>query len=314
MPKNIFITGITGCVGHYLFDVLANDSNYHLYLLVRNTEKIKFNYKSHTNVEIIQDDLNHIKKYADLLKDMDYVVHLAAVWGGRGAWEANYKDTYILFKLLDSKRCQKIVYVSTASILDEKGKLSKGSGLYGPSYIKSKYLSYKHLDTLEIHEHIITLFPTLILGGDKKHPYSHASLSIPALFKWINILRFFKFELNFNFIHAQDISLIIKHFIENDTKESGCILGNKKVDFNEVVREGCKKLNKKLFFQIKISPKLIELLAKLARRPISAWDAYCLNRKNWNFDRAVNAASFGIESQFQTVSDILNSYEENNHA
>ncbi|MFM7577798.1 MAG: NAD(P)-dependent oxidoreductase, partial [Microcystaceae cyanobacterium] len=36
MSKRLFITGISGCIGHYLADLLIEQTDYELFLLVRN--------------------------------------------------------------------------------------------------------------------------------------------------------------------------------------------------------------------------------------------------------------------------------------
>ena len=92
--KKIFITGISGCVGHYLFDQLVKEPNYHLYLLVRNPDKMLRKLSDYPNVTVIKDEMRNINQYADVLREMDYVVHLAAGWGES---EANYDYTIDFF-------------------------------------------------------------------------------------------------------------------------------------------------------------------------------------------------------------------------
>ncbi len=118
MKKNIFITGVSGCVGHYIFDLLSADPDYQFYLLVRNPQKLKFDPARYSNVRIIQDDLKNIKDHGDIIAEMDFVVHAAADWGGN---EGNYDYTLSLFKLIDPSRCRRIIYFSTASILGQDG-------------------------------------------------------------------------------------------------------------------------------------------------------------------------------------------------
>ena len=65
-PKKIFVTGISGCVGHYLYDVLAADPGIHLFLLVRNPRKLRFSCKENSPVELIHDSLENIHLYGGL--------------------------------------------------------------------------------------------------------------------------------------------------------------------------------------------------------------------------------------------------------
>ena len=98
MKKNVFITGMAGCVGHYLFDLVKDNGDYHFYMLVRSPKKILFDYSSRANFTVIEDDLVNIDKHADLLKQMDIVIHIVADWGGV---DGNYDLTIKMLGHLD---------------------------------------------------------------------------------------------------------------------------------------------------------------------------------------------------------------------
>lgn len=300
MKKNIFITGISGCIGHYLFDVLAFNPEYHLYLLVRNPAKLKFNPQAFSNVTLIEDRIENIEKYSELLREMDYVVHLATGWGGT---EVGYEYSLVFFKLLHPERCQKVIYFSTASILDSEGKLFEEAEKIGTSYIKAKARFQRELPQLKIYPKVITLFPTWVLGGDENHPYSHASLGIGRALKWLWLLRFFKLDLSFHFIHARDIALITKYLLENEVEGSSFILGNPAITAAEFIKEVCRFFNKKVYFQINLSPS-IKAVAWLFKGSLSPWDTYSLQRKNYQY-KVVDASTFGIKSDYQSLAGIL---------
>ena len=117
--KNLLITGISGSVGHYLFDLMADNPNYQLYLLLRRPEKLKRDLSKYSNITILQEDLHHVANIKDQLKQMDYVVHIATTWGGyKRPWNVNVIATFRIFRYLDPNRIKKIIYFSTASILD----------------------------------------------------------------------------------------------------------------------------------------------------------------------------------------------------
>jgi nucleoside-diphosphate-sugar epimerase len=40
--KKVFITGASGCIGHYLIEHLIQETDWELYLLIRNPEQLKF--------------------------------------------------------------------------------------------------------------------------------------------------------------------------------------------------------------------------------------------------------------------------------
>ena len=54
MPKKVFITGASGCVGHYLIEELLAKTDYELYLLVRDRRKLQINLSDRPNVHVIE--------------------------------------------------------------------------------------------------------------------------------------------------------------------------------------------------------------------------------------------------------------------
>ncbi len=301
MKENLFITGISGCIGHYLFEVLAKDSRYHLYLLVRDPKRLKFDLESHPNISLINDHLCNIRRYSELLKEMDFLIHLATDWGN---WDVEYKHTLELFGLLDPSRCKKAIYFSTASILDSDNQPIKNIDKIGTPYIQAKYLCYKKLPELKIYDRIITLFPTWILGGNGQHPYSHASWVILKLLKWLWLIRFFKLDIRFHFIHAKDIALIVNYILKNEVDKSELVLGNPAISSEEFVREICEAFNRKIYFQINISSRFIRSLSLLSGKRLPAWDDFCLKKRHFEY-KVVNTQTFGIKSDYQTIGETL---------
>jgi nucleoside-diphosphate-sugar epimerase len=299
--EKIFITGASGCVGHYLFDALIHNPNYQLNLLVRDLNKLKFNPYDFPNVTIVHDDLKNIEKHAALLKEIDYVIHLAADWGGN---EGNYDYTLGLFKLLDHNKCKRVIYFSTASILGADNKPVEAAEIFGTHYIRSKYRAYKELPGLKIYPKVITLFPTWVLGGDETHPFSHASLGIIGLRGWLWLIRFIAVDASFHFIHAKDIALITKHLLENDVKEKEFILGNAPVTAREFIKETCHLFGLRVYFQILIPQSFVRILAFLTGRKLQPWDLYCFNRRHFTYD-TVNAETFGLKFGLKTIRDAL---------
>ena len=80
--KKIFLTGVSGCIGHYIAEILLENPDYELYFLVRNPEKLKFTYQGRSNVHILLGDMENIGVYAELLKTMNIAVLIATSWGG----------------------------------------------------------------------------------------------------------------------------------------------------------------------------------------------------------------------------------------
>lgn len=300
--KNLFITGISGCVGHYVWDELKDHPDYHLYLLVRNPDRLRFKEEAQNknNVTIIEGSMDHLPQHADLLKTMDLVIHMATDWGG----DMNLEHTINMFKLLDPKRCQKVLYFSTASILGPDNKPISNAEEIGTAYIRRKWLAYKSLPKLEIYPKIKVIFPTLIFGGDSKHPLSHTIVGLPKAIKWAKLLRFFGFDGSFHYVHAADIAQMVKYLLENDTTEREYVLGLEPITFNEAINALCKVAKKRVYFRWTIKSGFILFLARMFGIKINSWDRYCLKHPHLSY-KTTKPENLGLSSRYNAFEPIL---------
>jgi nucleoside-diphosphate-sugar epimerase len=299
--KNIFVTGISGCVGHYLFDELSPEADYHLYLLVRDPVKLRFNYRNNDRVTVIKGDLENISRHAEVIKEMDFVIHAAADWG---AHENNLDHSITFFNLIDPVRCRKVIYLSTASILGPDNQPVPEAKTLGTHYIRGKYLFHKKLPQLPIYPKVITLFPTWVLGGDSTHPYSHATSGILGIRPWLKLMRFFKVNASFHYIHARDIAAIIEHLIKNEIKGNEFVLGNPAMTAGKLIKDACNYFGLRVYFQVPLSLPLAIFAARVTGHALHAWDLYCFKRRDFVY-RAVNAASFGLKSGLVSLPQIF---------
>lgn len=83
MRKRVLVTGASGCIGHYLSEALIQETDYELYLLVRNPKKLQVDIQYRPGVTVLQGDMHGIEQFADLLKTVDVAVLAATVWGDR---------------------------------------------------------------------------------------------------------------------------------------------------------------------------------------------------------------------------------------
>lgn len=298
--RNIFITGIGGCVGHYLYDLLSADSRNRLFLLVRNPGKLHFSCEENSRIRIIHDHLENIHLHAELLKEMDAVVHLAASWGSRHADAVNVTQTMRLFSLPNPQRCRTVIYFSTASILGEDGRPTPAAEKYGTPYIRSKYRCYRQLPRLDLFGRIVTLFPTVILGGDRTHPYSHASRELKKIWKYLGWLKYFRIDGSFHFIHAHDIALVAGHLLSRRIDEASLVLGNPYLTVDECLDELCRLGGRRRRFSIDATPFLVGGLPRLLKKRLSPWDLYSLRRRHFRYE-TVSPARFGLQPAFDTL-------------
>jgi nucleoside-diphosphate-sugar epimerase len=307
--KRILVTGASGCIGHYIVDALIQQTDYELFLLVRDPAKLKVDYNARPGVTILQADLRQIEQFTPLLKTMNCAVLTAAAWGGtQEAFDVNVVKTIRLMNLLDPDVCEQVIYFSTASILDRHNQPLKQAGQIGTDYIKSKYICYQQLSKLAIASRITTLFPTLVFGGDSQKPYSHLSGGLSDVTKWVNLIRFFKADGSFHFIHGRDIAQVVLQFIEQPPAPGDprqFVLGNSALTANQAVEEVCAYLNKRVYFRIPLSIQLADLFIALFRIQMAPWDRFCLTYRHFTYQNAVNPASFGLTPYCATVADLL---------
>lgn len=310
MPS-IFITGASGCVGHYLVDELAAD--YQLYLLVRNPAKLHFDPAQFKNITIIPGDMDSIADHAGILSQMDYCIHAATAWGAEGTERINVERVHQLFNLLPPDRLRRVVYFSTASILGPDNQALPEVEIYGTDYIKSKYRCYTSLDNCWCHDRITTVFPTLIFGGDAKHPFSNLSMSLPQLRKFSWLLGRFGIDVPFHMIHAQDIAKIVRVLLESPNIETNYVLGNPALTFSEFTRRTAWFFGHRVRWQIKLSLNFLYHLAVILGVKMSDWDRFSVQHPNFCF-RTVNCASLSIPSNYGTLEQILADWKFVSHA
>jgi nucleoside-diphosphate-sugar epimerase len=299
--RKIFITGASGCVGHYLLDLLLPNQDCELNLLVRNPDRLMFDPAKHRNIKIIKDDLANIERHTTLLQEMDAVIHLAADWGGN---EGNFEFSLPLFKALDPARCRKVIYCSTASILGPDAKAVPEAESLGTHYIRGKYLMHLALPQLPIYRNVVTIFPTWVIGGDRLHPYSHAARGLKDIKKWLWLVRHFTVDASFHFIHAADIAAIAVELLEHPAAEKEYILGNRAMTATGLIKKVCAYYGVRVGHQFTISLPLVKALAALTGHQLHSWDKYCFERRHFTY-QTVNAENFGLKSELQTVPQIL---------
>ncbi len=301
MKENILIAGLGGCVGHYLYDILADDPSYEIFAFVRNPQKLLFDPNKAKNIHFIRDDILNIAKYPDIARSTDHLINLTADWGSE---KGNLAYNVNLFEAMDLNRCKKVFYFSTASILGEANLPSHEVESVGTPYIRGKYLMHKKLKEMKIADRTTVLFPTWVLGGDEKHPYSHAYSAMKGASKWMWLLRFFKLDLKFHFIHAMDIAAITVHLLKSGPSRGELVLGNPAITADELLEAVCRKLGVKRRPVLSIGETALSTLSNVLNKRLSPWDKYSIQKRNQTFD-TVNAGTYGLPSKFDTIGKIM---------
>ncbi|MEA5417952.1 NAD(P)-dependent oxidoreductase [Spirulina sp. CCNP1310] len=315
--KRIFITGGSGCIGHYIAETLIDTSPHELFFLVRNPAKVQFDVEAREGVHLIHGDMHDIEHQGELLKTIDIAILTANAWGGTSeVFDVNIAKTIRLINLLDPKRCQQVLYFSTASILDHQNKLLEEAKQIGTDYIRSKYDCHSRLGRLELAPKITILFPTLVFGGSSTKPYSHISGGLAEVTKWIGLARFFKADASFHYLHGRDIATVVRYLVDNplpydvvnqldDIYLKQLVLGNPPLTVNEALEEVCAYFGKKIYFQIPLSLWLANFFINVFGIQVAAWDRFCMKYRHFTYKNPVNPATFGLPVFCPTLADIL---------
>lgn len=303
------MTGASGCIGHYIAEMLIQQTAHDLFFFVRDPQKLKFDYNARPGVTIIQGSMQEIERVGQLLKTVNCAILAATAWGGaQETLDTNVTKTIRLMNLLDPLVCEQVLYFSTASILDYYNQPLQQAAELGTDYIKSKYICHQQLPKLAIAHQITTLFPTLVFGGDDQKPYSHISAGIKDVTRWIDLIRFFKADASFHYLHAQDIAQIVLHLVE-EPPEPGpkheVILGNPAITVDQAVAEICAYLNKRIYFRIPLSLQLANLIIKIFRIQMADWDRFCLSYRHFTYQSPINPLSLGLPAYCPTIADLL---------
>ena len=305
--KRILVTGASGCIGHYISELLIQETQHELYLLVRNPDKLQVDIKARPGVHVLQGDMQKIGDLAELLQTINVAVLTATAWGGTGTFDINVAKTIELLNLLDTEKCEQVIYFSTASVLDRNNHPLIESVDLGTDYIRSKFDCLRKLSKLAIAPKITKVFPTLVIGGDENKPASQVTSGLPEVAKYVDLIRFLKADGSFHFIHAKDIAAVVKHLIDNPPKEEErkYVLGQKKVTANQAIEEICSYLDKKIYFRIPLSSSLADVIIKTFNIQMAAWDRFCMQYRHFSYEKIVNPSTFNLPNHCDSMSKVL---------
>lgn len=315
--KRIFITGASGCIGHYLTEALIEETQDELFLLVRNPDKLKVDLKARSHIHIIEGNLAKIEDHTELLKTMNVAVLVATAWGDpKETYNINVTKNLQLMELLNPAICEQVIYFSTASILGNDNKLLKEAGEIGTDYISTKYECFNRLSRLKIAPKITTVFPTLVFGGDGNKPYSHLSGGLADVVKWVKLVKWLKADGSFHFIHGRDIAQVVVHLIKNPPPENPdqplseerlFVLGNEPLTADQAIKEMCDYFQQKIYLQIPLSIALANFFIKIFKIKMAEWDRFCLNYRHFTYEKYYRPSSFGLKDYCPTIADLFES-------
>ncbi len=307
METNIFITGATGCIGHYVCkEIQASFPDANLHMLVRNKKRFKQNIPNWPNVTVYEGGMDEIENCKNILNRTDYVIHIATVWGYDldVNLRVNRDRTLEMFEYLDKTRIKKIIYFSTASILTKNNTLSKAAETAGTPYVKSKLAAYKAIKSSSWQDKIITLFPTMVLGGGMEFPYSHISQGLKTIKTPIRWAKWLKLKGAFHFLHAKDIAQMVIIAMTDKRVPSDVVMGNKVLTFNDAIKDIAVHFNQKIWVQLSLPKWVINTALFLLKNRVDSWGAYCAKNPFFIYS-VLSPQDFGKKVQFPNFKSVL---------
>jgi nucleoside-diphosphate-sugar epimerase len=306
--KRILITGASGCIGHYITEALSQQTDAELFLLVRNPAKLRLPAQHDPHkITVLTGDMLAIDALAELLATIHIAILTATAWGGPDTYRVNLEQTHRLLHLLNPDCCERVIYFSTASILNQQQQLFAEAEALGTEYIRSKSLCLQKLVEHPLADRVTTLFPTLVFGGDAQKPASFLSSGIGEFRRWAWLARFLKGEGSFHFMHGRDIAQIILHLVQHPDLAQGerLVLGQPEVSLNQLIAAICAAEKQKIFWQLDLSPPLVALLVKLFRVQMTAWDAFCLKYRHFSYTQPTNPQTWGLTPYCDSLPKLL---------
>jgi len=313
--KRIFITGASGCLGHYITERLIQNSEHELFLFMRNPAKLQLDIETRPGIHVIPGDLSQIEQQTALLETMDVAICIATAWGDPATTHLiNVDKTLALMERLDPERIEQVIYFSTESILNQENELLPEAAEMGSDYIKTKSACFRRLKHLAIAPKITALFPTLVFGGNEHKPYSHLTGGLSEVTRWISLIRFFRVDASFHFVHGYDVGQVVAHLVEHPPEKDAVaetgdvrklVLGSHSVTVNQAIAQVARYFGKRVYFQIPITQALTEFFIKVFRIEVGPWDRFCIGYRHFTHADPVSPSSFGLETQGETIADIF---------
>jgi nucleoside-diphosphate-sugar epimerase len=314
---NILLTGASGCIGHYVVEQLLAHTPHHLYVLVRNPDKLKVSCPTSDRLHWVEGNLQDLSCLSSVIPAIDWGILMATAWGDpTETYHINVTQTIALMEQLFQAKCQHIFYFSTASILDRSNQLLPQAGELGTDYIRTKYQCFQALERSSFAHRVTVFFPTLVFGGDAQKPISHLSSGLPEVMKWLWLIRFLRLDASFHFLHAYDIAQVIggeleatrQKILSSTPLEPLCkvVLGNPAVTFQGAIEQCCavKKLSR-FPLGVPLSPWLADLIIWLFHIRVAAWDRFCLTYRHFTYQNPANPRQFQQQPYAETIADLL---------
>lgn len=188
LNKKIFVTGGTGTIGKVLVPLLVK-SGYKVTILSRFREHK--NTIINKNINFVIGNINNHLLMEKLIKDNDYLIHMAATINPdslkENFYNVNFHDSIRLLSLANKYNYKKIIYISTIAIFADTGIEARTEKWKYKSDKNRDYYSDSKIKCLEwIHNNLtscITIFPSLVINISDLSEYKSPSGLIGLIYR-----------------------------------------------------------------------------------------------------------------------------------
>lgn len=219
----ILVTGANGLVGSFLCKELV-DNGYKVKALIRKDSNTALLKGVADKLEIHVGDLNDVGSLIDVIKDVECIVHTAAVisfWPKRNdeMYQANVEGTRNLVNVALEHPIKKFIHISSVAAIGRKASdvSIAETNTWEESALNTRYAATKHQAELEVCRaaeeglNTVILNPSIILGPALK------GTSTARLFEYVEQKNKFYTEGYMNYVDVRDVVDSIIFFISNDS-------------------------------------------------------------------------------------------------
>ena len=176
--KKILVTGGTGFVGSYILRLLLQKGYTNVHSIKRKSGKLDLIANESKKITFHTAEINDIPSLEDAIKDMDYVIHTAAVVSFRPKdrkimMKVNVEGTENVVNICLGNNIKKLIHVSSIASLGRKksGKIINENTDWEESSNNSDYSVSKYLSEMEVWRgyaeglDMAILNPSMIMGA-----------------------------------------------------------------------------------------------------------------------------------------------------
>lgn len=302
----VFITGGSGCVGHYLVREFLADPNTEIVLLLRTPEKLTLPENAGDRVTILQGDLTDGAGLLQGQGRFDLGVLAATAWGGPRTFDITVDANLALADQLIADGCDRIIYFATASVMSRDLQLIEEARDHGTAYIRAKHKLVSTIETRADAARIIGFFPTVIFGGGEAPVNAPRSHLVRMLFenkRWLPLLRRLSANGRLHLIHPADIARLTVHYATEETGETPAriVLGNAPNTVDELIAAVATATGRRHRPLFRVTEQRVEFVAKLLRLKMTPWDFYNARNTDQSYPSAVKPSDFGLPMEMTDI-------------